>query len=298
MPKSVRKRILFIVNPASGTGYAGKEGFERIITENLSSKLFDYKISYTISAQDAVELSKSAAEEGFDIIAAVGGDGTANRVVKGMFGSASVFAFVPVGSGNGLARYLNIPLDPAKSIALINKLNVREIDTVSMNDELFVSIAGVGFDALVAKKFAKAEYRGFFSYFHIAMQSYPGYRPRKYRMVIDGVPLKRKALFVSFANSNQFGYNTIIAPDASINDGLVDVCIFRKAPVFSAPYVLGLLWRHKIDHSAYLEIYKAKEVQVTRNKNRHVNLDGEPVKVGKDITIKVNPLSLKVIAPL
>ncbi len=114
-----------------------------------------------------------------------------------------------------------------------------------MNEELFVSIAGVGFDALVAKKFAKAEHRGFFSYFHIALQQYPGYRPRKYRMVIDGVPLKRKALFISFANSNQFGYNTIIAPDAVIDDGLVDVCIFKKAPVYTAPYVLGLLWKHR-----------------------------------------------------
>lgn len=296
MPTTVKKKIHFIINPASGNGLAAKEGFERIIADNLNTKIFDYKLSHTTSAQHAYDLSKESAEANYDIIVAVGGDGTANRVAKGLYGSGSALALVPVGSGNGLARYLNIPLDPVKSIQLINSMPLKEIDTVSINDELCLSIAGVGFDALVAKKFAKAEYRGFFSYFHIALQSYPGYRPRKYRMVIDGKSVKRKALFVSFANSNQFGYNTVIAPDASINDGMVDVCIVNKVPVLSAPYVLGLLWRNKIDHSGYLEIMKAKEIQLTRNKNRNINLDGEPLKVGKDIIIKVNPRSLKIIA--
>lgn len=296
MPTTVKKKIHFIINPASGNGLAAKEGFERIIADNLNTKIFDYKLSHTTSAQHAYDLSKESAEANYDIIVAVGGDGTANRVAKGLYGSGSALALVPVGSGNGLARYLNIPLDPVKSIQLINSMPLKEIDTVSINDELCLSIAGVGFDALVAKKFAKAEYRGFFSYFHIALQSYPGYRPRKYRMVIDGKSVKRKALFVSFANSNQFGYNTVIAPDASINDGMVDVCIVNKVPVLSAPYVLGLLWRNKIDHSGYLEIMKAKEIQLTRNKNRNINLDGEPLKVGKDLIIKVNPRSLKIIA--
>jgi len=171
------------------------------------------------------------------------------------------------------------------------------IDTVSVNDELFASIAGVGFDALVAKKFAQAGRRGFFTYFHIALQAYPSYRPRKYKMIIDGKQVQTKALFVSFANSNQFGYNTIISPSASIDDGLMDVCIVQKAPVITTPYILGLLWRNKLEMSGYLEIIKAREVILTRNRNKKINLDGEPVKVGKDLTIRVNPLSLKVIVP-
>jgi diacylglycerol kinase (ATP) len=296
MPATGKKRIHFIINPASGNGTAAKDGFERIIYDNLNTKKFDFKLSFTTSALNAYELSKQSADDNYDIIVAVGGDGTVNRVAKGLYGSSSTLAIVPVGSGNGLARFLNIPLDPAKSIALINSMPIKEIDAVSINDELCLSIAGVGFDALVAKKFAKAEHRGFFSYFHIALQSYPGYRPRKYRMLIDGVPVKRKALFVSFANSNQFGYNTVIAPDASINDGMVDVCIVQKVPMLSAPYVLGLLWRNRIDHSGYLEIIKAKEIKITRNKNRIINLDGEPVKVGRDLHIKVNPRSMKIIA--
>ncbi len=293
----VKKQVLFIINPVSGVKQIVKAGIEQLISEILDSEQFTYTCVYSQTAGHALELSKEAVNSGVDIIASVGGDGTANQVINGIIGSNSVFALIPAGSGNGLARFMNIPLILEKSIDLINHQSVKLIDTISINDNRFVSIAGVGFDALVAKRFAKAERRGFFSYFHIALQSYPGYRPRKYRMIIDGVKVNRKSLFVSFANSNQFGYNTIIAPDASIDDGLMDVCIVKKVPVITAPYILGLLWRNKLVNSGYLEVIKAKEVVLKRNRNKTINLDGEPVKLGKDLVIKVNPKSLKMIIP-
>lgn len=297
MAGNEQQKVLFIINPVSGVNNSRKNGIEKSVAEHLDLTKYSVDYSYTESADHAYQLSKEAAAAGVSIIVAVGGDGTANRVIKGLYGSKSTFALIPSGSGNGLARYLNIPLETEESIKLIATGNTRLIDTVSINDELFVSIAGVGFDALVAKKFANAGRRGFFSYFHIALHAYPSYRPRKYRMVVDGKELERKALFVSFANSNQFGYNTVISPDASIDDGLVDVCIVQKAPVISAPYILGLLWRNKLEMSGYLEVIKAKEIFITRNKNKRINLDGEPVKVGKDLSIKVNPASLKIIVP-
>ncbi len=296
MPGS-KKRILFIINPVSGVHSGQKTGFPELAKQYLDKSKFRITCIYSESAQHAYEISRQAAFDGVDIIAAVGGDGTANSVVKGMHGSNSVFALIPTGSGNGLARFLNIPLEVPKSLALINDLYIKPIDTITVNNEMFVSIAGVGFDALVAKRFAKAGRRGFFTYFHIALQAFPGYRPRKYKMIIDGEPLKRKALFISFANSNQFGYNTVIAPSASIDDGYMDISIVMKPPVFEAPFILGLLWRHKIENSDYIEIVKAKEVFLPRNKNRVINLDGEPVKVGKDLNFKVNPLSLRMIVP-
>lgn len=293
----LKKKVLFIINPVSGVKQVTKAGIENLISETLDPEKFTYSCAYSESAGHSFELSKEAVRNGFDIIASVGGDGTANQVINGIIGSKTVFALIPAGSGNGLARFMNIPLVLQKSIELINRESIKLIDTISINNNQFVSIAGVGFDALVARKFAKAERRGFFSYFHIALQSYPGYRPRKYRMVIDGAKVNRKALFVSFANSNQFGYNTIIAPEASIDDGLMDVCIVKKVPVITAPYILGLLWRNKLVNSGYLEVIKAKEVVLKRNRNKTINLDGEPVKLGKDLVIKVNHKSLKMIVP-
>jgi len=268
-----------------------------IVSSSLNSRHYNWEILYSESAGHLTELSRAAAAECADIIAAVGGDGTLNLVAGGMIGSKSVLAVIPAGSGNGLARHLNIPIDIAESLKIIGKGKKQLIDTLTVNDRLCISIAGVGFDALVAKKFSEETRRGFFSYFKIVTNEYTYYRPRKYRMEIDGRQVVREALFVSFANTNQFGYNTIISPEASISDGLVDVCIVKKVPLWHAPRVVGLLLTRRIDSSGFVEIIRARNVKLSRNKNREVNIDGEPVKLTKDLHIAVNPGSLSVIVP-
>ncbi|MCD6660934.1 MAG: diacylglycerol kinase family lipid kinase [Lentimicrobium sp.] len=291
------KKIVFLVNPNSGVNHSRKALLKDYAAQVLDAEKYTWEIIFSKSAGHLFELSKSAAENGADIIVAVGGDGTVNQVAKGMFGSSSVLGLVPAGSGNGLAHHLNIPVDIPASLEVINKAEEKIIDTCSVNGELFVSIAGVGFDALVAKKFAETKRRGFLSYLNIVTNEYTWYRPRKYKLNIDGKIYKREALFVSFANTNQFGYNTIISPDASIEDGLIDVCIMKKVPLLLAPGIIGLLLTRKIDSSGYVEIIRAKEVSFTRRKNRPVNIDGEPVKLTPELTVKVNPASLRVLVP-
>lgn len=291
------KKIVFLVNPNSGVNHSSKVLLKDFAAQVLDAEKYTWEIIFSKSAEHLYELSKSAAENGADIIVAVGGDGTVNQVAKGMFGSSAVLGLVPAGSGNGLAHHLNIPVDIPASLEVINKAQEKVIDTCSVNNELFVSIAGVGFDALVAKKFADSKRRGFLSYLNIVTNEYTWYRPRKYKLNIDGKIYKRKALFVSFANTNQFGYNTVISPDASIEDGLVDVCIMKKVPLLLAPGIIGLLLTRKIDSSGYVEIIRAREVSFTRRKNRPVNIDGEPVKLTPELTVKVNPASLRVIVP-
>lgn len=293
----IKKRVLFIVNPVSGVNQSRKTILADVVSAQLNSNDFDCEIKLSESTGHVRELSRAAADDGVDIIVAVGGDGTVNQVAKGLIGSKSILALVPAGSGNGLARHLGIPLDIEKSIQLIGQAKTQLIDTVNMNDDLFVSIAGVGFDALVAKRFSKGTRRGFFSYLRIITKEYTWYRPRKYKLEIDGIEYVRQALFVSFANTNQFGYNTIISPDALIDDGLVDVCIVKKVPMLYAPKVVGLLLARRISKSGFVEIIRAKSVKLSRNKNRVVNIDGEPVKLAKDLHIEVNPLSLRVIVP-
>ncbi|MHC1778582.1 MAG: diacylglycerol kinase family protein [Lentimicrobium sp.] len=292
-----KKRVLFIVNPVSGVNQSRKSMLADVVAERFDPDFFEWEIRLSESAVHVQELSREAAAAGVDIIVAVGGDGTLNQVVKGMIGSNATLALVPAGSGNGLARHLCVPIDVEQSIKLIVEGKTQMIDTVNLNDNLFVSIAGVGFDALVAKRFSEVTRRGFFSYFKIVTNEYSYYRPRKYRMEIDGKKVIRQALFVSFANTNQFGYNTIISPEAKIDDGLVDVCIVKKVPLFYAPKVVGLLLARRIDSSGFVEIIRARNIKLTRNKNRVVNIDGEPVKLTKDLEISVNPLSLKIIVP-
>lgn len=294
MEKS-KKKIRFIINPISGVGR--KKIIEGVIREQIDTGKYDFDIVYSEAACHATELSRKAAENNYDIVVAVGGDGSVNEVSKGLIGTKTSLGIIPAGSGNGLARHLKIPFNPAKAVKVINEAYSIMIDTVKVNNETFISIAGVGFDALIAKKYAKAGKRGFWSYFKIITQEYISYKPKKYILNIDGKQIKTKALLIAFANSSQFGYNTSISPDAELQDGLVDVCIFQKAPFLEVPFISNLLFLKQIDKTKYVEIIKAKNVIVERKRNRVINVDGEPVKVGKTLNITVNPMSVRVIIP-
>ncbi len=289
------KHILFIVNPVSGIGK--QKGVERLIDTWLDKTWFIASIAYTTAPGHATEISRTAAGGGMDVVVAVGGDGTVNEVAAGLVGTATAMAIVPAGSGNGLARHLKIPMNQKRAIEVINRYNILKIDTATINDQLFVNVAGVGFDASVAKKFAVAGKRGFSTYLRITTNSYKNYEPRQYTLVVDGKVIKRRALLISFANSSQFGNNTSIDPAASVTDGYIDVCIVGKMPYWKAVFLAPLLFLKKFDQTKYIEIIRAKEVILRRRKGKSIHLDGDPKVMGKELTMKINPLSLIMITP-
>jgi len=294
-PQEPKRKLLFIVNPISGIGK--QHGVERLLAAGLDNDKFSYAIAHTQSAGHATEISRKAAENGVDIVVAVGGDGTVNETAAGLVGTQTALAIIPAGSGNGLARHLKIPMNLKKAIGVLNSGKLLKIDTATINDHLFVNVAGVGFDASVAKKFATAGKRGFSTYLRITTQSYKDYQPKQYTLIIDGKVVKRRALLISFANSSQFGNNTTIDPAASINDGYIDVCIVGKMPYWKAVIMAPLLFLRKFDRTRYIEIIRAKEVIVKRKKGKSIHLDGDPKLMGKELIMKINPLSLSVIVP-
>lgn len=289
------KKILFIVNPISGSGK--NNPVEKYIEERFGNPEFSYKIVYTEKAGHATELSKTAVAEGTDIIVAVGGDGTVNETARAIIGTECALGIIPTGSGNGLARHLKLPFNVKKGLDSIGTGKFIKIDTATLDDKVFLSMAGVGYDAHVAKKFAKAGTRGFLTYFKIVSADYKGYKPRKYKLILDGKTIKRTAFMVSFANSNQFGNNTSIDPNARIDDGYIDVCIVRKVPMIRLPFILPLLFMGKFDKTLYIEIIRAKTITIKRKKGKAIHLDGDPYDSGKQFEIKIHPLSLKIIVP-
>ncbi len=299
------KKIRFIINPVSGFGK--HKITESIINEHLDISSFDYEIFYTKAPGHASELCKEAVSQGFDIVAAVGGDGSVNEIGKVLTGSETTMAIIPAGSGNGLARHLSIPMDLYKSIGIINNLNIKKIDTCSVNSDrvspkalavaqTYISMAGVGFDAHIAYKFSKSGKRGFWSYLKLCLKEYINYEIQDYCLNIDGNTINIKAFFICFANSSQHGNNAVIAPQAIIDDGYIDVCIIKKFPPYMAPVLMYRLFNKTIEKSVCLEIKRCKEVIIKQNSTL-IHLDGEPVNLGKELNVKINPLSLKVIVP-
>lgn len=289
-----KKTICFIVNPISGIGR--QKVIEKLIDEQLDRSLFDYEIAYTKAAKHAIELSKDAVSRNIDIVVAVGGDGSVNETAKGLINSNTAIAIIPTGSGNGLARHLNIPLNLKKAMQVINSGKQTNIDTVQMNDETFVNVAGIGFDAHIGWEFAKFGKRGFSSYIKVITREFPRYKAQDFELIIDGTTQTKNAYLISFANGSQWGNNAYIAPAADISDGLMDIAIlsdFKFVNVLSIGY---RLLKKTIDKSPFLEIIKANEV-IVKQKGIIAHIDGEPIEIGNELRIKVNPLSLKVIVP-
>ncbi len=290
-----KKSITFIINPISGI--TGTRRKENAIQNWIDKSKFDYRIEYTRYAGHATEISADEVRKGTDIIVAVGGDGSVNEIAKELINSSSTLGIVPAGSGNGLAHHLGISVNLRKAIEIINKGNTLIMDTGKVNEKVFVSLAGIGFDGLVAAKYANTKIRGFLSYMKIATEEYNKYKPKKYSIEINGRIIKQRALFIIFANSNQFGYNAPIAPEASVSDGLLDMVISQKPLMVEMPLIAGLMYWRKIDKTKYVEVIKSSEIIVKSKKKRWVNIDGEAFKMDKKIHIKVIPNSLNIIVP-
>lgn len=290
-----KKKIIFIVNPISGNH--NKNNFPNLVDNYIDKNKFEYDIVYTERANHATELTMKAIEEGYEYIAAVGGDGTINEIAKCLIGKEQVLVIVPYGSGNGLARHLELPFKTERLITeVINNGDVFKMDTATMNDTPFISIAGIGFDALIADSFAKDGNRGFITYAKLVTEEYHNFTPREYTLILDDEKIINcKPFFVTFANSSQFGYNAEISPKASVQDGLLDVCIFKKPSIIEVPIVAAYFITRQIDKSSFIDIHKAKKISIIREVENVVNIDGEAMPMSKDFTIEINPLSLNIL---
>lgn len=290
-----KEKIMFIINPASGARKRKK--IEKIIQKTLDLEVYDFTFRYVQGPGQAFEMARDAVSQGYKTVVAVGGDGSVNLVAKALMGSGVKIGIIPTGSGNGLARYLSIPLNPGNAVKILNNRRFKLIDTATVNGEFFVSIAGVGFDARVADQFARQLKRGFFTYFKVSLREFLRYRPKRFKIIVDDDIYNLEAFFISLANSNQFGYNTAIAPQASIDDGLLDVCIVGKPPLIKIPFVAYMLFTGRFNRIRYVRSFKARNLKLIQKDSGIVNLDGDPVDIGKELNISVNPLSLTVVIP-
>lgn len=269
---------------------------EKLIEGEFSTDNFDISIEYTRSAKHAIQISNNHVNN-FNIIVAVGGDGSVNEIARGLINTNTKLAIIPTGSGNGLARHLNIPLDLKKALSLIKEGKITTIDSIKVNDEYFFCTAGIGIDAFISWKFAKAKKRGFWSYLKITINSFHKYKPKDYKFLINNVERDfKKVMLATVANANQFGNNVIISPNSIIDDGLVRLIIIKKFSFIYVPSFIYYLLAKKIHKFKYCEEFKTDQLTIFNDLYK-IHLDGEPIETDKKIEIKTIPQSLKIIVP-
>ena len=284
-----------MINPVSGI--SNKDRIRQILNEKLKDSGVDHEVKFTGYPGHGTELAREAAEKGFDAVVVAGGDGSVNEVAKGLVNSDVALGIIPTGSGNGLAHFLHIPFNLGKAIDNIIDFQIKKIDTFTVNENFGCNLAGVGFDAQVAVEFSKVKRRGFWSYFRIVLQEYITYESEEFILEFDGKTIKRRALMICFANSNQFGNNAVIAPDARADDGLIDICIISKVPLLEAPVMGTMLVSKLLNKTHYAEYFKTREVILHKSAGVPLHIDGDPMDADNKIHLKVNPLSLNVIVP-
>ena len=291
------KNIAFIINPISGSKETqnAKRKLPKLIMQTLDMEQWLPNIVFTEYAGHATELAHQYARMGFDAVVAVGGDGTVNEVARGLRDTNTALGILPMGSGNGFARHLNIPIRPQKALEMINHSEPINVDYGLANGRLFVSTCGTGFDAVVADNFAGSNKRGFVTYLQNTLKVAFSYQPQTYHIVGDGLDVTHKAFLITFANANQWGYEAMIAPKASVQDGKMDIMLMSSHAILGSASLALRLFTGSIDNSYFMDTIRAKEITLEREEVAPFHIDGDPVEMDKDIHIKIVADGLKVL---
>ena len=275
MTRNKFRKIFLVINKFAGHRKKYSTAVNQVVSV-LQEYGCEVEYLYTNYPGHATELASTAVNNGFELVVAVGGDGTVNEVAQGLIGTATPLGIVPMGSGNGLARDLGVPMNIKKSARLLIEGKIKQIDVCRINSQRFLCTAGIGFDALVAVKMAKAPTRGFLRYIQITLKESIAFKPFKIIMKVDGVLTEKPVFLATFANARQFGNNAYIAPKADISDGLMDVVVVKPFPKIWLP-VFGIgLFLGIIPKLPFVECHKAKQVELQFADTPFFHFDGEP----------------------
>ncbi|MDO5016924.1 MAG: diacylglycerol kinase family lipid kinase [Porphyromonas sp.] len=287
-------KYLLIANPISGTKKDIAPMIHKV-EERIVAEGHEVSLQTTEHEGHGYQLAQEALDSDYDVIVAVGGDGTVNEVAHALVGSDKILGVVPNGSGNGLARELLIPMDAKAATDTLLRHSVATIDTCTVNGTPFFVTCGIGFDAKISKEFARSESRGIRTYAKEAITQFFNYEPKDYHLLIDGREVTATAFLVAVANASQYGNNAFIAPTASMVDGLLDVTILKSFPNVEAPKIAFQLFTKDIDNSEFTSLYKGKEIIIQSATPVNYHIDGEPMPKAKELEIKINPHSLNVL---
>jgi len=290
-------RAVAIANPRAGL--AAQRAIQAV--EARPGRWPELKLWTTSGPGQARELARTAVEEGFDVVLAVGGDGTANEVAGGLLGSAVALGVVPAGSGNGLARTLRIPLDAAGALRALATGVTRRMDVGRINGRPFLNVGGAGFDAAVGQEFharaLRGGRRGVMSYARIAFAMSWTYRCGGFRLEAGSHRFEGGAWLVAFVNGRQYGGAAIIAPGSLMDDGLLEVVVIEEATPFEILAAAPRLYLGGLDRFRRYRRLAASRAVLTAPAPFPHHLDGEPGGPTTVLEVDVEPKALNVLVP-
>lgn len=285
-----------IVNPTAGRGRT------RVALPSIVQRLNDHGIEHEILMTDspghATELARRLVAQGATTIVAVGGDGTVHEVINGLTGSSATLAVIPTGTGNDLARALNIPLEVGKAIDTLSSAPVRMMDYGVDAEGAFGVILGLGFTAQVMDHVNKNKdfLRGPLAIAAAVLKVVNNLQATELEIVLDGVAITRRSVAVFVMNSCWTGGGMYVTPRAKLNDGLLHLCLVNELGKLELLRLLPKVYSGQhVGHRA-VEFHTCKEIVISPRQPILKLFDGNVYGTGL-VSAKIVPQGLKVLSP-
>lgn len=290
-----KEKVCLIINPVSGN--ESKKNIPEEVAVAIDQKKNDLIIRVTGYPLHASEIAREAVKEGYKSVIVAGGDGTVNEAARELVNTPTTLGIIPLGSGNGLARDLGIPIDPEKALDIVLREHRRPIDYGIANGHIFFCTCGFGFDAFISDRFAEDRRRGPLGYVRNVLESVVDFKSDEYELTHDGGTLRERAFILTCANASQYGNEAHIAPGASLDDGKMNVSILKPLNALEIPQTTLQLFTRNIDKNSKMTTLVTQRLHIKRSRAGMMHVDGEPVQSEKEIDVRIFHQGLHVFAP-
>lgn len=287
--------LTLIVNPSAGGGRAARA--LPVVRAALEERGVQYRLEQTDSLEHAEELGRAAAAAG-ETAAALGGDGLVGAVAGALRDSDGVLGVLPGGRGNDFARALGIPLEPRAACEVLASGSIHALDLGEANGRTFIGIASCGFDS-EANRIANETrlVRGNLVYAYGALRALAGWRPAQFTIEPDGgEPMTVSGYTVAAANSKAYGGGMWLAPDAALDDGLLDVVIVGDVSKVRFLRLLPTVFRGEHVRQREVQVVRCREVRIAAERPFEMYADGDPI-ASLPVTVRALPGAVKVLVP-
>jgi YegS/Rv2252/BmrU family lipid kinase len=270
-----------------------------VIRDYMSSLSLEANVAVTEGTGHATELARTAVENGYELVVAVGGDGTMNEVAQGLIDTPAALGLLPCGSGNGLARHLGIPHSVLGALRLVSGVGARigSMDTGNANGHTFFNAMGLGLDADVSCRFNRLSRRGLSGYARVAWTTLRELPSETCVISSVGRQETLDVLLIAIANSDQYGNNAWIAPGARVDDGRLDLVAIKAVGLARAAMLVPRLFLGNLDASRHVTRFCGTRFLIERAAPGLIHTDGETHLTGARVEVVVRPASLRVLVP-
>jgi diacylglycerol kinase (ATP) len=296
LPAECPVRACIVLNPRAGN--AEDISGVRAAVQTWKARGWEVDLATTAYAGHAIELARSAAQQGYEVVVAAGGDGTVNEVVNGIAHTNTALAVLPIGTGNVWGRELRLPLHSHDAAVCLASGNLVTLDLGKANQRYFLLMAGIGFDAAVTRSVRPEAKRklGLMAYIVQALRLAPDVRGTRAELLIDGRVVRGNVLMVVIGNSRLYGGYLQITHQANLTDGLLDIVVIKGQDVRSAPLHLLSIVLRRYNTNPDMEYFRAREVTINSAKPLGIQVDGDLI--GETpMTFCVEPDALRALVP-